>query len=235
MVKSVKKLECITCQNLALSSFCTLKEEELKRLNKHKHSQNIKKNQIIFSEGGRATGLHCLHQGKIKLYKTLPDGTMQVLRIASDGDLIGYRGLLGDGHYIATGIALEDCVVCFIPQEHIFELIKTNVQFSMEIMANLAADIRLAEEKSVSYAQKSTRTRLAETLLLFQKTYGTTSDGFINIALTREDLGSIAGMVTETTVRVLKEWSDLGIIQLEKKFIKILKPDELYQIAELED
>lgn len=232
---AIKDIDCTTCQNLALSSFCTLKKQELTDLNQHKHSHRVKKNQIIFNEGGLAKGLHCVHKGKIKLYKTLSDGSSQLLRIAKDGELIGYRGLLGDGHYIATGVALEDSVVCYIPKEYIFKLIHHNIQFTLEIMARFAQDLSSAEQKSVSYIQKDTRARLAESLLLLEKSFGTTIEGAINILLTREDIGSLAGMATETAVRVLKEWEDYGHIELHKKYIKIIQHEVLFQLAKLED
>lgn len=233
--KLVKDIDCTTCQNLALSSFCTLKKDELSNLNHHKVTHRVKKNQIIFHEGDAAKGLHCVHQGKIKLYKTLNDGTAQILRIAKDGELIGYRGLLGDGRYIATGVAIEESVVCFIPKERIFELIHNNIKFTMELMSRFAEDLSMAENKSVSFVQKDTRARLAEALLLLEKSFGINANGQINIVLTREDIASIAGMATETAVRVLKEWEEEHIVLLEKKFIKINNANKLYSLAKLED
>ncbi|MBP9688060.1 MAG: Crp/Fnr family transcriptional regulator [Bacteroidia bacterium] len=235
MKKPVKNIDCTTCQNMALSSFCTLKKDELSDLNDYKLTHRVKKNQLIFHEGDLAKGLHCVHQGKIKLYKTLHDGSTQILRLAKDGELIGYRGLLGDGHYIASGVAIEDSIVCFIPKERIFDLIKSNIKFTMEIMSRFAEDLSLAENKSVSFIQKDTRARLAETLLLLEKSFGKNNENFINIVLTREDMASIAGMATETAVRVLREWDDEKVILLFKKYIKIVDYERLFTIAKLED
>lgn len=231
----VKHIDCTTCQNLALSSFCSLKQSELEQLNEHKLTHRVKKNQVIFREGDTAKGMHCVHQGKVKLYKTTADGSMQILRIAGAGELVGYRGLLGDGKYIATGVALEESVVCFIPKERIFNLINTNVKFTMEIISKFAQDLSLAESKSVNFIQKSSRARLAETLLLLEKSFGTTADHYLNIILTREDIASISGMVTETVVRVLREWEDDHIIALNKKQISIINHTKLVALAELEE
>jgi CRP-like cAMP-binding protein len=223
------------CQNLALSSFCKLTNNELASLNEFKQTNNVKKNQIIFQEEEIAKGLYCVHKGKVKLFKTLADGNTQILRISKEAELIGYRGLLGNGRYIATGVALEDSTICFIPKDKIFELIANNVKFTMEIMSKFAHDLSLAENKSVSFIQKNTRARLAETLLLLEKSFGKTHQNYINILLSREEIASIAGMATETAVRVLHEWEQNNLIELNKKHIGIIEPELLYKIAELEE
>ncbi|MFZ4797369.1 MAG: Crp/Fnr family transcriptional regulator [Bacteroidia bacterium] len=228
-------MDCTTCQNLALSSFCSLSKEELVNLNEYKQTNNVKKNQIIFQEDEIAKGLYCVHKGKVKLIKTFVDGNMQILRISKEAELIGYRGLLGNRRYIATGVAIEDSIVCFIPKDKIFELIAKNVKFTMEIMSKFAHDLSLAENKSVSFIQKNSRARLAETLLFLEKSFGKTNQNYINILLSREEIASIAGMATETAVRVLHEWEQNNMIELNKKHIGILEPEQLYKIAELEE
>ncbi len=220
---------------MALSSFCSLSKTELANLNDFKQTNNVKKNQIIFQEDEIAKGLYCVHKGKVKLIKTFADGNTQILRISKEAELIGYRGLLGNGRYIATGVALEDSTVCFIPKERIFELISKNVKFTLEIMSKFAHDLSLAENKSTSYIQKNSRARLAEALLLLEKSFGKTHQNYINILLSREEIASIAGMATETAVRVLHEWEQNNIIELNKKYIGIIEQEQLYKIAELEE
>ena len=105
----------------------------------------------------------------------------------------------------------------------------------MELMSRFAEDLSMAENKSVSFVQKDTRARLAEALLLLEKSFGINANGQINIVLTREDIASIAGMATETAVRVLKEWEEEHNVLLEKKFIKINNANKLYSLAKLED
>lgn len=235
MKKQLKNIDCATCQNLTHSSLCSLNDTELFDINDLKQTRQVKKNQIIFQEDETAKGLYCVHKGKIKLYKTFSDGNTQILRISKESELIGYRGLLGNGKYIATGVALEDSILCFIPKEKIFELIAKNVKFTMEIMAKFAHDLSLAENKSVSFIQKNSRARLAETLLLLEKSFGKTPEKYINILLSREEIASIAGMATETAVRVLHEWEQNNIIELNKKYIGILDAAQLFKIAELEE
>lgn len=235
MRKQSENIDCSKCQNMALSSLCALSQGEISSLNDHKITHSIKKNQVLFHEEEIAKGLYCLNKGKVKIYKTLADGNTQILRISKEAELLGYRGLLGDGKYIATAIALEDCIVCFIPKDKIYELISSNVKFTMNIMSLFAHDLSMAENKSVSFMQKNSRARLAETLLLLEKSFGKNNRDYIDILLSREDIASIAGMATETAVRVLHEWEQNNIIELDKKFIRIIANEQLFALAELEE
>lgn len=228
-------LDCTHCQHMAASSFCTLKHQELESLNDDKTTLRVHKKHILFHENDMARGLYCVHEGKVKIYKTLDDGSTQILRIAKSSDLIGYRGLLGSGKYIASAETLEDSIICFIPKEKIFSLIEKSLKFSLGLMSKIAEDISNAENKTMSLIQRSSKERLAEALLLMEQSFGTTLDGFIDIILTREELAGITGNVMETAIRTLHQWESEGIVALDKKRIRISDREALLDIANTPD
>lgn len=231
MKKQNLPINCTQCQHLAASSFCTLKQDELESLNAFKTTLHLEKKQILFNENDLVRGLHCVHEGKVKLYKTLDDGSRQILRIAKSSDLIGYRGLVGDGRYIATAETIEDCVICFIPKERIFDLIATNLKFSLGIMAKIAEDTSDAENKAINLIQRNSKERLAEALLLMEQSFGKTDDGYIDIILTREELAGVTGNVMETAIRILHQWETEGIVTLDKKRICLNNRIALLEMA----
>jgi CRP/FNR family transcriptional regulator len=61
--------------------------------------------------------LFCVHSGKIKLSRTGDEGKEQIVRLAGEGDVIGYRALLSNDRYQSSAIALEDAAICFIPRQ----------------------------------------------------------------------------------------------------------------------
>ena len=233
--KTVHTIDCITCQHKATSAFCNLRMNELESLNQHKTTFQVKKKHILFHEGDMVKGLHCVHDGIVKLYKTLNDGSTQIVRLAKSADLIGYRGLLGNGRYIATAETMEDSIICFIPKEKILEFITHNVNFTLDIMSKIAADTSDAETRALNLLQKSSKERLAETLLLLEQSFGKTEEGFINIHLTREEIAGITGIAVETTVRTLHQWDEEGLIKLVKKQIRILNKNKLLELSSTED
>ncbi len=228
-------MNCMNCQHRATSFFCNLRPGELETMNAFKQTYHARKRQVLFNENDSVKGLYCVHSGKVKLYKTTNAGNVQILRIAKDADLIGYRGLLGNGKYIASAEVMEDSVICFIPKEKIFQFIAGNVPFALDIMSRIAADISEVESKASTYLYKSGKERLAETLLLLEQSFGTNTEGFINISLTREEIGGITGMAMETIIRILRVWEDEGLVRLHKKYIRILNREALTDIAAIEE
>lgn len=223
--------DCMHCPAMSRSVFSTLKEKELKNMAQTKTGRSVKKGQIIFFEGDQVKGLHCIRSGKVKLYKTLDSGDVQILRISRESDIIGYRGLLGDGRYIATAETIEDSEICFVPKHTILEMLTSNLAFSLTLMSKFASDLSEAEEKSIRFVQKSSKERLAEALMILEKNFGTNNDGYIEVNLTRQEIGAFAGLATETIIRTLKSWEEMGVIELRKKLIRIKDRQKLLGIS----
>ncbi|MEW6470465.1 MAG: Crp/Fnr family transcriptional regulator [Bacteroidota bacterium] len=226
---------CEKCGNIRTSVFCSLSRSELEQLGSKSH--NIyRKNQVIFYEGTQPQGLFCIYSGKVKIHKLGNDGKEQIVRLAKEGNVIGYRALLSSDNYYATATALEDTHVCFFPKALYLNLLIKNPQFSMKTIQMLSSDLKAAEHMITNMAQKHVRERMAETLLLLKDFFGTESDNVtINTVLTREDIGSMAGTTTETSIRVLAEFNKRKIIELSGKRIRIIEHKELVKIANLND
>ncbi|KAB2915982.1 MAG: Crp/Fnr family transcriptional regulator [Bacteroidetes bacterium] len=231
----MSQISCINCQSLAVSVFATLTCRELEELNAYKVSKIVKKSRIIFNEGEKAGGLYCVHEGRAKVYRTDIDGQEQIVRLAKEGDILGYRSLLGNEYYQATAQTLQECTICFIPKGHLYAMLERNVMLPLKIMEKLSHDIGFAEKRGFDFITKTSHERLAEGLILLMKSFGTTKDGYINIVLTREDLGKLMGMATETVIRALKDWESQKIISLYKKMIRIENHEELLKIANIEN
>lgn len=227
-------MDCRNCPNMDNSSFCSLKKDEAEAFNEKKTSKFYKKGSIVFYENEISKGLYLVNKGKLKMYKTLADGNEQIMKLAATGDIIGYRGLLGNGKYIASAETIEDSIICFIPKYYLFELLTKNISLTLKLFDIFANDLAYVENKALRYLQKSSREKLAESLLELYHSYGLDQLGFINIKLRREELASLCGMASETVVRILKEFEENNILSLSLKKIGIKNLEELTRIAHLE-
>lgn len=236
---AVKKSDvppCDKCENIASSIFCSLSKDELGNISIGKSFNQYKKGQAIFYEGTQPQGLYCIYSGKVKIHKLGDGGKEQIVRLAKQGSVIGYRALLSNDNYYATATALEDTLVCFFPKSTYFNMLMTNPQFSMKTIQMLSSDLKIAEHMITNMAQKHVRERMAGALLLLKEFFGTENDGMtINTVLTREDIGSIAGTTTETSIRTLADFNRKKIVTLNGKKIKITDEKELLKIANLND
>jgi CRP-like cAMP-binding protein len=153
------------------------------------------------------------------------------MRIANAGDFVGYRSLLAKIPYNYSAVAIEDTTICQIPKSEFFTLIRGNNDFYERVMQLICKDADEVEAKMSDIAYKPVRGRIAEALMLLN---GARRDTEF-ITLTREDLASLVGTVKETAIRIISEFRDDNIIEIDRRRIKILQPEKLMRISNLYD
>lgn len=228
-------ITCMECNARAHSVFKKIGITEVEEIDSIKSCGHYKKGQFIFSERGNPMGLYCISSGKVKLVTTGENGKEQILRLLKDGDVVGYRSLISNDRYHCSAVALEDSTICFIPKQSFFNLLKSNAGVGFEIMQLLSENLKTAEQHIVSMAQKNVRERMAEALLFFKASYGVDpEDQSLNVAFSREEIADFVGTSTETAIRLLSEFNQDEIIQLQGKKISILNCDKLIRTANLD-
>lgn len=207
--------------------------EELDFIANTKMAQVYHKGQTIYQQGNPVLGMHCLNQGKVKLAKTGGDGKEHITRLVQHGSVLGLRAMLGGGQYSTSAVALDDCVICFIPRPDVLRLIQSNRQFANTLLQLLAAKLGDAEEQLLRLAYKPVRERLAEALLLVRRTFDSAAGPAepFTIALAREDLAALVGTAKETVSRLLTEYKDAGIIATRGSQIMLLQEAQLTAIS----
>lgn len=206
--------------------------EELGRIAGNKVAHAYQKGQVIFSEGSATLGMHCVHHGRIKVTRAGGDGKEQIVGLVKGGDSMGIRSLLTEARYSTSAVALDDCVVCVVPRTDFLQLVQSNLQFSVALMQQLAQSLGEAEQRMLQLAYKPVRERLAEALLLLQRTFGQ-EDGAepFSILFSRDDLAALVGTAKETATRLLSELREDGTIDTRGSRITLLAPERLARIS----
>ena len=207
--------------------------EELEFIATTKSAQVYHKGQTIYQQGSPVLGMHCIHQGKVKLAKAGGDGKEHITRLVRHGDVMGLRAMLSGGQYSTSAVALEDCIVCFIPRPDVLRLLQSNRQFSNVLLQLLATSLGEAEEQLLQLAYKPVRERLAEALLLVRRTFDSAAEPGepFTIALSREDLAALVGTAKETVSRLLTEYKEAGVIATRGSQIMLLDEAKLLAIS----
>ncbi|MFB0997795.1 MAG: Crp/Fnr family transcriptional regulator [Flavobacteriales bacterium] len=202
--------------------FSELSREQIASLRLQEIDNSYKKGEVLFSEGSYPKALYVVYKGIVKIHKYGINGKEQITRLASAGDLIGYRSLLNNESYTASATAIEETKLFKIPSEAFFNLLKENPDFSMKVIQMLANDLRQSEKQVVNMAQKSVREKIAEALLLLSNKFGVNENtNALNSILTRKEIGDIAGVTTESAIRTISDFNKEEIIGIEGKRILI--------------
>jgi len=223
---------CDTCSARASSVFAELAPIDLRTMSGARRCRVYARGEPIFQADHYPVGLYCIHHGRVKIYRTGGDGREQIIRLAKDGDILGYRSLISGDRYSTFAVPIEEAQICHIPRHVFFSLLGTNPGLSARIMKLLANELKAAENRIVELAQKPVRERLAETLLLLKETYGLDPDGqTLGITLTRNELAGIIGTATESVSRLLSKLKAEGIIEMNGRKILLIDHDALVEAA----
>lgn len=222
---------CKGCTASTNSVFKHLTPSETNLLETEKHCSVYKKGEILYREGNRISGVYCIIEGILKIYKTGSDGKEQIVAFAKKGDLTGYRSVLSNEPACTTAEVLEDTNICFIPSAVIFQLVRSNGDFSLSLLQLTCRELDQANSIIKDIAQKTVRERLAEALLMLHSTFGVSTDGNLNIILTREELANIVGTATESVIRLLSDFKSEGLIALSGKKIRLENIKKLEKLS----
>ena len=217
----------------AFQLFKKLTEPELTQLNYDKTCSMYTKGSIIYREGSRLTGFFCVTRGILKIFKTGIDGKEQIIRFAKKGDIIAYRSLLSKELACTTAKVIEETVLCHIPYQTLLFLIQSNWQFSHHMLQIVCKELREANDYITDIAQKSVRERLAEVLLLLKENFDLDNANTLQISLTREELANMVGTATESVIRLLSEFKQDQLIDVQGRKIKFINLAGLTRAANL--
>lgn len=224
--KVSKNITCATCGAREHSLFCHFDGNEVDTLNDHKVCNYYKKNKAVFLEGSYPRGVYCLNEGKVKIFSLGDEGKEQIIHIAKSGEIIGFRAMFSGDPYAVSAETLEDCNICFISKEDFLNMIDSNTTLRNGIMKELSKELSDRAKFITNMAQKSVRERLAYSLLILGDVYGKEP-----INITREDMANFVGTATETLIRLLKEFKEDGIIDVNTRKLSIINKEQLIRIA----
>lgn len=188
----------------------------------HRTNFKVNKGEIIFKEGEEVKGIYFVYEGTVKVHKHWGDKEL-ILRFAKKGNIIGHRGLGKDFVYPVSGTAIEPTTVCFVDLDFFQASLKVNHDFLYELMQFFATELKESERNMRNLAHMTVKGRVMQALLTLEEKFGVTTNGFINIVISRQDLASFAGTTYETVFRVLNELTSENIIVMSEKQIKILQ------------
>jgi CRP-like cAMP-binding protein len=217
------------------SIFNELDEKDLDYLNSHIKTRLYKKKQVIFYQDSPASGIYYIKQGLVKKYKTGKDGKEQIFYISKTSDIIGYHAILSSENYSDSAAAMEDCIICFIPKEVFVDLVERSPKLSNLLLKNISHEFGVLINTLTIISQMSVRQRLAlQLLLLKEKFQNPLSNTKTQIKISRDDLAALVGTAKENLVRLLHDFKQQNLIEIDGRAIVINNVKELVKESNYE-
>ncbi|MGZ5282601.1 MAG: Crp/Fnr family transcriptional regulator, partial [Bacteroidia bacterium] len=121
-MKDVANQSCTTCTAYTKSVFYKSELAE-KLLPESKKQFRLRNGEYLFKEGEYATGVYCVNQGRLFVFKKDENGMQHVLTDATEGELLGISAVTDSVPFGTSARAAGDVEVCFIPKNVFVQLI----------------------------------------------------------------------------------------------------------------
>lgn len=199
----------------------------LKDLCKENKVKWYKKKSEIFSEGDLPTQVFFIKSGNVKTCKAHPDGKELITNLYQENDFFGFEALLENRPYHDTAFALEDSELVTIPKNDFITLLHGQPDVSISFISILCKKVADKEAQLLHLAYNSVRQRTAEALLKMWQL----KKGSEPLSILRDDLAKIVGTASESVIRVLSDFRDEGLVEMEGTKIKVVQTSRLEQVV----
>ncbi|HKK01677.1 MAG TPA: Crp/Fnr family transcriptional regulator [Desulfuromonadales bacterium] len=229
---------CSSCQGVEKCLLSFLNEEDWAIWKEMLVSKIFGKNDFVFLEDEKAEGLYMVCSGGIKLIKSSPGGQQQILSLVGPGGFCGFPPLISQRTHFCTAQAIARTELNFIPRDAFLDFLKKSPSFTFNLIDHLSSQLRLARLQLQNFSCKTGRPRIADLLLWLGRDFGRPAARGIEISfeLSRADLASMAGLTTETTIRILSSLRQEGLLEAGgPKRIVLLDPQRLSEISGSEE
>lgn len=182
---------------------------------------DYKKGEVLFNEGEEVKGLYFIYKGKVKVHKKWGEDKELIVRFAGEGDIVGHRGLGKSNVYPVSATTIEPASACYIDLSFFESSLKVNYELMHKLLMFYAEELQESEKNMRNLAHMPVKGRIAYALLKLKHKFGITEEGYIDISISRQDLGSFAGTTYETAFRAMTELVQEGLINFNGKEIII--------------
>ncbi|HEV2568948.1 Crp/Fnr family transcriptional regulator [Sphingomonas sp.] len=187
----------------------------------------------ISREGERLQNVHLLLSGFAYRQKSLVDGARQIIAVGILGDFLDLECALLEvaDHNIQ---ALTRCEAAAIPRAAIDSLIMAHPVLARTMWTETLVHGSVFREWIANVGRRDARSRLAHLLCEFARRLevaGLSGEHAYELPMTQEQLADTLGLTPVHVNRVLKQLAREGLIEREKRFVRILDWEALRRIA----
>jgi CRP/FNR family transcriptional regulator, cyclic AMP receptor protein len=175
----------------------------------------IRKNQVVFSQGQTADCVYFLQKGRIKLTVTSDQGKEAVVGIIEPEQFFGEGCLTGQQVRICTARAMQGCEITSIGKEALRTVLRDESTFSDLFIAYLLTRNSRIEEDLIDQLFNSSEKRLARLLLLLAN-FGKDGDTQpIDAKVSQETLAEMIGTTRSRVSHFMNKFRKLGFISYD--------------------
>src|SRR5690625_2379816 len=212
------------------------KADEIRNLNELKsffeefgEKLELKNGEYVYEIGDRSNNIYLVTKGVVKCFKIDSNGKELITELVNEDSFLGFTPLQNHAPYVESAMVVKDAEMYSITKSILRELLGKNQNISIELMNVITDNVYKVKEQLLQMAYSSVRRKTAQTLLHFADTVGS-EEQQPSIRISRSDLASVAGIATESLIRMLSNFKKEALIDIDGREIIILNRERLESI-----
>jgi CRP/FNR family transcriptional regulator, cyclic AMP receptor protein len=213
--------------------FEPLSTAEIEDLTGQLPDRHLEQGEMLYTPEERSERLFMLQKGKIRVFRTTPDGRELTLAIVESGTLFGEMALTAQWLEGAYTQAMEPSEVSTMLREDLERLVLEKPEVGLKIMHLLSERLRHYETRLEDITLKDVHSRLASIIVMLVESEGVrTGTGYrIPAHYTHQRLGTMIGANREAVTRAFGLLQDEGIVELRRRLIYVMDLQALRRMA----
>ncbi|MGQ0709834.1 MAG: Crp/Fnr family transcriptional regulator [Rhodoferax sp.] len=212
-----------------LPLFSDLDAHERERLAQGCVQKRLTKGDLVFRQGDPCDAFYMVVTGQIKLFITAPSGQEKVIELISPGSSFGEALMFLEKPFIVSAQALADSLLIRVSRQAVTQEIERDPRFCTRMLAGMARRLHGLVMDVEGYSLHSGMQRLIGFLLrgVTDKQRNTGAVVTVSLPVSKATLASRLSLTPEYFSRVLHELESEGLIQIDKRDVRILDIERL--------
>ncbi len=207
-------------------SFRRLPEAVLDDLARCARFQGLLAGQRLFSAGDRANGLHILVKGKVRIFRTSPEGREQTLAVEEPFHTLDEAVLFQrDERHGSFASCLQSSTVLILPLVRVRQLTLQHSHLAQAFLREFTRRIESLEVRIEELGLLSLEQRLARNLLEWSRQQD--HEHTVRLPFTHAEWASLLGAARESLSRALIRLERDGLLERHGRSIKICQREAL--------
>lgn len=196
--------------------FACFSVEELQVLALSAAERVLLPGEFLFQRGERPDRLYVLGRGIVKSIVYSSSGKALTLSLYASGDVVGEAAFLTGDSYASSCTAVTKAWLLVIPRSALLPLLPSHPEVPLKAIEILVRRIVLLQSRLENIAGASAEQRLISILLYLERKFGR------ELPLTKGAIAELAGLTTETVIRIMSCLERGGLVSSRRGCITFL-------------
>ena len=191
--------------------------------------RRLERADMVFRTGERCEEFHVVVTGQVKLFVLSPSGQEKVVELISAGQTFGEAIMFTGRPYFLSAQSLTDTLLLTVSKRAVLEEIARDHRFALRLLAGLSRRLHGLVHDVEAYALHSGLQRVIGYLLRDQaiENCETPQMRTVSLPVSKATIASRLSLTPEYFSRVLHELADQGLIEIDRREIRIVDAPRL--------